>query len=163
MFRRIVATFVIVGFLAGQWAAVPHAHAGASQAPRHAHSTTPHVHLSWFCGDCPGHEHSHCGHDHGDCTHEHHESSPVPSVSFGSGNDHDADALYLPTGTPSAGSSDRGNAGSFKSRVTKAWLAAFVILNCSVADLGQVNFRRHPPETRAPNCALYLVQRTLRI
>ena len=161
MFRRFLTIFVIVGFLAGQWAAVPHAHAGASQAPGHVHSAAPHLHLSWFFADGHPHEHSHSGHDHGDC--DHHEPIPVPTNSWGDGENHDADAFYLPTGTPLAGSSDRGRVASWEWQATQALPAVFAISDSRAADRGQVNFRRYPPETRARQCALYLELRTLRI
>jgi hypothetical protein len=163
MFRRFVATFVIVGLCASQWAAIPHAHRTMGQGQARAHAGTPHLHLSWFHTEPAAHEHGHSGHDHGHFHHKHPEPSPTPSESLVDGSDHDADALYFPAGTSSFSSSDRGSVASFKSQVTKAVTTGFVISAGNAADSAHVNFRQHPPETRARNCALFLELRILRI
>lgn len=160
MFRRCISTFVIVGLFASQWAAIPHAHGGMEHGS--GHSSTPHLHLSWFRADRVAHEHSHGGHDHGHSHHKHPDTSPAPSDSLADGSDHDADALYLSAGTPSSGSSDRGSS-SFKSQVTQTLATVFAISAGNAAYSAQVNFRQHPPEARARDCALFLELRTLRI
>lgn len=156
MFRRIVAIFVIVGFIASQWLALPHAHGATAHASEHSHSTAPHIHLSWFC---EGHPHEH-GHPHGNCDHEHDESGTAPASSFVDGLDHDADAFYLSSETSHPGSNNRDSHSSLD--VTKVLLAVATISD-NAAELGLVTYRQYPPEFRAPNCALYLQLRTLRI
>ena len=160
MFRRIVAIFVVVGFIAGQWLAIPHSHGAATRILGHSHSSSPHIHLSWFFGDCHAHEHAHHGHGHGKCGPEHRESSPL-SPAVADGTDHDSDALYISIGNSSVGSPTRGGHSSVTT--AKSLLVLTPVLVTSSKVLGLESGRLHPPEVRAPNCALYLTLRTLRI
>src|SRR5882724_3954977 len=82
MFRSLVSIAVLLGFVAGQLAALPHAHAFASLAEQRQHDARPHVHV--------GHSHGH--------EHDHHHDSPSgeQEVPNDRSDGHDADALYLP-------------------------------------------------------------------
>ena len=164
MLRRFVAIIVTVGFSTSQWVALPRAHGAMPQGMEHSHSTTPHLHLSWFHEGTHAHGHSHGGHHHVHHDHQHSEPDQIPDSSLVNGEDHDTDALYLPTGTSSgATSTDRVGAASFKWQLTKALLEVFAISDLATADSGQVKSQRYAPDARAPNCALYLQLRTLRI
>ncbi len=147
MFRRIISTFVLLGFLGGQSAAIPHAHGGSEPS---GHDSTPHIHI----GHCHHHCHSHCGHKHS------HRSEKPAGNSFKSSNDHDTDAIYLPHGTSSV---IRSAEGSQSLQLLTALLPASVVVDHVATDAAQVGFRQHLGETCAPNCALYLELRALRI
>jgi len=163
MFRRLLAIFVVIGFSTSQWAALPHAHGPMSQAAEHNHAATPHLHLSWLHEDAHAHRHSHGGHYHIHRDHRHSEPGQIPVSLLMNGDDHDADAVYLPTGAPSVASADRASAISFKLQLTQALPILFAISDLATADSGQDKFQRYSPDARAPNCALYLQLRTLRI
>lgn len=60
-FRRCVYLFAIVGMLAGQVAAVPHAHGGLTSDEQREHDATPHFHRH---GAHPRHDHARDGHHH---------------------------------------------------------------------------------------------------
>lgn len=160
MFRRIVAIFVTVGFISGQWLAVPHAHGEATQDSGHRHSTSPHVHLSWFSADSTAHEHAHHGHDHGDCQHGPKETRR-PAVAAVVGTNHDADALYVSVSDSILGSA--AGDGYLSLTMAKALPALALIPVGGDSPLGFGSCRQEMPEFRAPNCALYLQLRTLRI
>lgn len=88
--QRVISSLALLGYLASQLAAVPHAHAGvdASNHPR------LHLHLSES-------EYSHHhGHSHGAGHHHHHEATPKSSLTaveapLGQPGSHDDDAIYL--------------------------------------------------------------------
>src|SRR4051794_40042770 len=91
MLRRSVSIIVMLGFVIGQMAAFPHAHAANGEP--FDHDTRPHIHLAWFehVGDC---------HNDGDAHHHDHDGdrsqpdSPDANIDH---DDHDSDAVYLPT------------------------------------------------------------------
>src|SRR5688572_8979386 len=66
MLRPWISSLVIMGFVASQLAAAPHAHRGISQEEQQQHDATPHFHYSWVC-----HDHSEHGHSHGGDSHQH--------------------------------------------------------------------------------------------
>lgn len=163
MFRRIVSTCVLIGFIAGQWAAVPHTHAHETDA-EHGHSC-PHVHLSWFGGST--HEHVHV---HGSgAAHHHHaavsseDSAGTPKAPSANGDDHDEDAVYLPGEVPRAASR------SVDQSLTLKWQAAQMALVAYDTGLvGDFSLTRCIQSSRAPDemysgCALYIALRALRI
>jgi len=92
MLRRYTSILCLVSYIAGQLAAVPHAHGGNVSEPSD-HGARPHIHISWF-----GHSHSH---DDGDTHHGHQHdvdrSKSISSDSDTSSNDHDSTAVYLPS------------------------------------------------------------------
>jgi hypothetical protein len=142
MFRSCVSLLVLFGFTANQWAAIPHAHAGSQPT---GHDATPHIHL---------HTHSHGGH-----THSHRQHRPVGSSIEGTDN-HDADAIYLPTLTPPT---VRGGDGWLALEFVTAMVPNSVAANSIGTGVGQSNLGPIPLEMCAPNCALYLTLRALRI
>jgi hypothetical protein len=93
MFRRSTSTLLIVIYVAGQLAAVPHAHGGNVGASSE-HDSRPHVHVSWF-GHSHDDGHTHDHHHHYDVSHS---STDFSEWSSGS-NDHDSNAVYLPNET----------------------------------------------------------------
>ncbi len=144
MFRRILSTFAIVGFIASQWAAMPHAHGGSEGA---AHSAVPHVHTSSH-----SHRHGH-GHHHHHPTHHKHRPS---GDGVQDGTDHDADAIYLPTATPTV---NRGGDIFLN-------LQAFILLlPADFSTTGEMTHILGPDLSQEcePSCARYLQLRALRI
>src|SRR4051812_7308726 len=89
MLRRIISIIVMLGFVTGQMAAFPHAHAANGEP--FDHDARPHIHLSWFehVGDC--HDDGHAHHHDGGHSQPH---SPDANIDH---DDHDTDAVYLPT------------------------------------------------------------------
>jgi len=148
MFRSLVTIAVLLGFVAGQLAAVPHAHAFASLAEQRQHEARSHVHL--------GHRHTH-GHGH---HHDGHDDAPVVPDR---GNSHDTDAIYLPPShLPATGSVAVGKAGQDHRFQSGHWVST--LISRAFQDkpiVGTVPW--HPPDTGASSCALYLKLRTLRI
>jgi hypothetical protein len=88
MFRKGLSLIVMLGFVLGQMAALPHAHA-ASSTPAN-HDSRPHIHVPCFAAN--GHSHDEGHHHHADGSHHH---SPVCDHEK-QGHDHDSDAVYLP-------------------------------------------------------------------
>ncbi|HUE74253.1 MAG TPA: hypothetical protein VMP01_25455 [Pirellulaceae bacterium] len=145
MFRRCVAAFVLLGFLAGQLAMVPHAHAAGSPDAQRQHSTRPHFHVGGHA-----HDHSHAppaG-----------ERSPLDWISA-PGHDHDADAIYL-----SDGNSTLGTARDERVAITTIVLSAD-LLTGSWQPLAQQDLAVpfHPPDPFPAGRKLFLTLRTLRI
>ena len=91
MLRILLTSCTLAGLFVAQWAALPHGHAGAD-VPRDQHAATPHVHLS----DADD------GH-HGQAQSRHGSPEGLAAVSTGGGvtaesaNDHDEDAVFLPS------------------------------------------------------------------
>lgn len=145
MFRRYISLLLLLGIFASQVASIPHAHsvAGAGE-----HDDRSHVHLAWFCH---GHEHSGVDYD---------RSKTAPGRSIEHDGDHDADAIYLAM-NPVPGR-------AFGRELTAAKVAPFGPLPIAVpsglpfGDLPAVTWCKSLP-LRAPDCALYLALRALRI
>lgn len=146
MVRRSISLLLLLGVVANQLASIPHGHDthGANE-----HDARPHVHLAWFWH----------GHDHADHRHEH----SGPQACGGSvrhDNDHDADAIYLAIsfGLTRAAANDFG-------AVRIAPIAALSVALPSCLPFGDRSTAAwaelHP--LRAPDCALYLALRALRI
>jgi hypothetical protein len=169
MLRRYVSLVVIVGFLAGQLAVMPHAHGTGSASDQQKHAATPHFHGKWF--GHAGHDH---GHSHRGYTHSHHrqrnEGRTTPSIDDSraqllgvglSGADHDADAVFLPA---QAGPVLRT---SHLDQAASAWqLAALAVLPAWLGDcqtrLG-IRTPWHPPDEVLDASGSYLILRNLRI
>lgn len=100
MFRKCLNSLLILGYLASQLAAIPHAHGEMTAAEQQAHAATPHFHCHGM-----GHSHTHsheCQHDHQGPTKPGKDDDQRPTsitVSTDSGFNHDADAVFLPSGT----------------------------------------------------------------
>ena len=88
MFRKGVSIVVLLGFVAGQVAAMPHAHGDCTL--RDDHDSRPHAHT--LCVGEAGHRHAH-HHDVADTRMTH--SHPPVSQAIGEQDDHDSDAVYL--------------------------------------------------------------------
>jgi hypothetical protein len=157
MLRRSLSMLVMLGYLAGQLAAVPHAHA---DDPAHEHQLAlPHIHLADLGGVAHGHKHGH-GHVH---RHEapasQREGASHHDRLQGSG-DHDEDAIYLPT--PAYGSAISG-ADQVKVLATPAFLH-FVANTSFLGALAADHAALHrPPCEQASACTFCLSMRALRI
>jgi len=143
MLRRCISLLLVIGFIAGQLAPVPHAH-GAGDAA--VHDARPHVHLAWFC-----HDHEHEQHDHG------HQTAPPRSLYPGC--DHDSDAVYFDSNPI-----PNRIAGPDLAKVTSEPIAPLylAVSTCTPTDRPSAMWA-HTPSLRAPDCALYLTLRALRI
>jgi hypothetical protein len=145
-----------LGFVAGQLAAIPHAHAFATLAEQRQHDERPHVH---FGSHSHGHGHSHGGHSH---SHSEEPKAPVhsdhsPSAGQSLVVDHEADAIYLPSGITALNTikqqrTDRGAGATITA-------AACPILQAH----RQASAPNRPPDTPSPNAKLFLTLRQLRI
>ena len=149
MFRRCVSLLVLLGFIAGQLATVPHAHGANCHSGGHEHDSRLHFHLG-------GHDHPH-RHDQGG---RHGavpgESFPVPGGSTGK-QDHDADAIYLADGAAialAAGHESAGGAATFVSAEVPGKVWQFD---------GGAAAPFHPPDSLPAVGKLFLTLRTLRI
>lgn len=150
---------VMVGYLAGQLAAVPHAHA---DDPRHDHHIAqPHIHVA--TASTPSHEHEH-GHRHG---HIHHHAAPAADRDcscnadhISSATDHEADAIYLPAciSTTVTNGVDQGKLLASPSLLHFVDAAAFG----DAFTANHVALLRLPREL-APGCNFCLTLRALRI
>lgn len=150
---------VMVGYLAGQLAAVPHTHA---DDPRHEHhSAQPHIHVA--TASSASHEHEH-GLKHG---HIHHHAAPAAdrdcschTDNISRVTDHEADAIYLPLSVSTTVTS-----GVDQSKLlTSPALLHFV----DAAAFGDSFTAYHAavlrlPGERTPGCNFCLTLRALRI
>jgi hypothetical protein len=155
MFRRVVSLLVLFGFIAGQLAAVPHAHGGLSPAEQREHDARPHVHVG-------SHSHNH-GHSHGEHSHSHTSTSKSPNAAEQSparGMDprveHEADAVYLPCGVsrPGATEDQRTLTGAIPMIATN--VALQLTLPAASAPV-------HHPHVQSPGTKVFLKLRNLRI
>lgn len=152
MFRRGVALAVMLGYVAGQLAAVPHAHAEGHHLDHH--SSQPHVHLSWFGS-------AHDDHDDDpavDYYQEHSLTHALGSVR----HDHDDDAIYLSPVVVT------GLTGSESLLSTLTWQSANGWLGHSTAsepvfEVPLMALHERPPRLTGEHCALFLKLRSLRI
>jgi hypothetical protein len=152
MFRRIVSIFAIIGFVAGQLAAMPHAHAGMTMAGQAQHDATPHVH----CHGGHSHSHSH-GHVHSHVA-EREAPSVLPAFDVSEGS-HDDDAVYLPGKMNSAPSAKNASAKA----ATDASLVAYLHTSAINWPKPFTLDRWHPPDSALDLSGLYLTLRNLRI
>lgn len=97
MFRRIISSLALAGFLVSHLAAFPHTHAAVTAD----HGAKPHLHLG---GHAHAHGHAH-PHDHESLTPEDEELPVDGQIS----QDHDRDALYLANSGPANSLSGSGS------------------------------------------------------
>jgi len=164
MLRRGFSIVLIFGYLAGQLAAVPHAHAhahgqGGENQPRD-HNARPHIHVSWFSHF----DHSHDDHSHDDEHTHHHEcggshSHPAVSDSNAGHDDHDNDAVYLPSDT---GVSLASNSVALPDSHQVISMLAIAAIPSSLA-ISESWAVANSPDKCSPGRPLYLALRALRI
>jgi hypothetical protein len=154
MFRRAVSLIVMLGFVAGQMAAIPHAH-GQDHLDLD-HDSRPHIHVSW---------HEHVGHSQGDDEHAHHhpgKESHSPSTQSETDlnqDGHDSDAAYLPAGAdnslPSTSVPSPENPQVNCTLAVAPVHTTIAVTHCSVA--------AYLPSESSSSYPLYLELRSLRI
>ena len=170
MIRRGISTFVLLGYLAGQLAMAPHAHAGG--AGHDASTWQPHIHLSKSGGDGPCcHHHSHC--HHGDDHHHAHQdhclegcsqSDAAPRVkTLNTSSDHDADAVYVASCEQTAPRNEQSTFTDLDAASQQAAALVNAIDGIAGVPLGGTAVDQATACASAPPCALYLTLRTLRI
>jgi hypothetical protein len=158
MFRRGVSICVMLGYLAGQSATVPHAHLNGSH---HDHDACePHIHLSWLGGS-----HHHCEHHDGDSfavVTDQIQLALDTLIVRGTAEDHDDDAVYVPGGLTAGATTDEHPIGSPEWQPTIAMhsFGAMVDLSVNVR-----SFAAHlrPPDLIGHDCARFLKLSKLRI
>jgi hypothetical protein len=154
MFRRGVSILVMLGYLAGQSAAVPHAHPSGSQRDHDA--CEPHFHLAWF-GD--HHHREHYDRDNAMATLGHDHLSG--SIDRSAAEDHDDDAIYAPSGVTAGATTDKSPIDILEWQEPSALHSSVIVaLSLDVRSLG-THFR--PPDSTGQGCALFLKLLTLRI
>lgn len=156
MLRRVLSLLVIAGLLAGQLAAVPHAHAGLTAEQQREHDANPHVHC---------HASHHHGHDHACCDHGHQHGrskrEPGQPLPDGFNNlEHDASAVDVAELAKVAPFG--GNASPDWSHITSDVILAFDTE--SVVGLSDASSRlRRPPDILLDGSDTFLKLRNLRI
>lgn len=159
MYRRCISSLLLVAYVAGQWAVMPHAHGDESATLSQKHSSRPHVHLGTVRHDHASHHHDH--------PHSHGKSAVGQVLKLAAGqcvitdpHDHDADAVYLAS---SVNSITVGKVGSQTLNVARpAMHLNWMVL---AAELDQPTFGEnwHPPAFRIAGCDFILALRALRI
>ena len=158
MFRRCVSILVMLGYLAGQSAAVPHAHAGGSQ---HDHDACePHIHLSWF-GDHHRH-HEHHDRDNFAAAPDHEDLALHVGFVRGTAADHDDEAVYVPSGLTAGATTDENTTGPLKWQMPTELYSFAAVIGVSF-DAASFGAHLRPPDSTGQDCALYLKLWTLRI
>jgi hypothetical protein len=164
MFRRCLTAVLVMGYLACQMAAVPHAH--AFQAADH--DLRAHVHLNWFVGF---HEETSTAtrkstNDHGHSRHGGHrglsqdEQPTNPVLANHDESDHDATCIYVPHDEHvSASAMSSFPACLDLTTAFASWDASAVL--CSHAT--PAAHHAPPEDLLVGGCALILRLRTLRI
>lgn len=167
MFRRGISSLLVVGYVAMQMAAAPHAHPAD---PFHLdHSTAPHIHVSWFGGVDHGDRPHHHGHHHSHDRHGHHHChAPYPNAPPDgtarvevAADGHKGDAIYLPTGTSAGHSTDTLQ----RMMPTDKALISFDADDLTPPALGPLTLAARHAQLRpsGSRCALFLELRTLRV
>lgn len=163
MFRRTVSLLIIVGMLASQLAAVPHAHGATSEEAKRKHDATPHFHWFGHCSNCKSHSHDHGKHCH---QHEHPTSEDRPterkeSQPVGDTMDHNADAIYVVGGTTLTVGSATQQAAVQSVLAALQMPIATSIVAVEVVIPAERTWR--PPDQVLDDSDAYLTLRTLRI
>lgn len=158
MIRRCVNIAVMIGFLANQLAAAPHAHDEGSLHDHH--SSQPHLHLSWFGGS--HHHHEHCHHGDPATNHHHDHLLTHTTLSRGAADDHDDDAIYLSPVVATASSGNDHHIGWLKWQTANVW-QTLATVSKPVIEVPSFAFRERPPDLAGEHCALFLKLQTLRI
>jgi hypothetical protein len=162
MFRRCVCILVLLGFIAGQLAVVPHAHGGYSPEEQRQHDARPHVHVG-FCGHSHEHNHSHDGHSH---SHPTDKAAPASVEQLSNGGcgpcvEHDADAIYLPCGASSPATVKDQRTASSAELIHSADTASCA--TCLLPNPRNASAPIHPPNGHSSGAKLFLTLRNLRI
>lgn len=163
MIRRGIATIVLFGYLAGQLAVVPHAHAGA--VGHDGHGWRPHVHVSTPDAQHHhhGHKHSHHGHYHGQGGHHHADESELDGHSVLHADfDHDADAVYVLSVTQATSRTERTSGVDAEYSLPQQNSASIALGFVFPTADSLIGIHR-APDTSGCHCALYLSLRNLRI
>jgi len=165
MFRRCITSLVLLGFNVSQLAAAPHLHGSVSPDEQHRHDAHPHIHLGFG-----GHPHARSEHHaplgpgdgiNGDGINGDGINGDGINRDVRSGNEHDADAIYLPgAGAPALGS-DRSQALQQGDLASPDRFGAQSISD--VNDKASKAFPWRPPDDDPPACPVFLKLRTLRI
>jgi hypothetical protein len=92
MARRSTTSLIIVTYIAGQLAMVPHSHGAVGISQSSDHNASPHIHVSWFDRVDHSHDDGHSHHHEHGSHHSHRTTSDADTVPV----DHDSDAVYLP-------------------------------------------------------------------
>jgi hypothetical protein len=164
MIRRGVSLLVIAGLIAGQLAAIPHAHGAMTPEEQSEHNAVPHFHVTRSDHADHGQSHHGHGHSHSAKGHEEAKRSSKPSNASPSGTgrgEHDANAVYL---APHARAlSVQSHKAAAASTLQLAKLTPLAI--CPTASQAKAsNFRHwHPPDAVQDASGCYLTLRNLRI
>jgi hypothetical protein len=146
MIRRVMAFLAVLGYVAGQLAAAPHAHGSVSGR----HDARPHIHLSLF-----GRNHHHHRHD---CCYARSDLTGARS----SQSDHDDDAVYLQVVVSGAPQASFSQVKLWEWSTLVSWLPP-VTASASRA-FALFSERCEPcPNSTGEHCALFLTLQTLRI
>jgi hypothetical protein len=154
MFRRGVSLLVALGYMAGQLAAVPHAH--AEDIDHAHHSAKPHIHFSGIGDDHPHHHHNHQHHHHGQVV------SDTDQRAAGLGCDHDGDAVYLQSVVAGGPSVDPSHIDLLPSQLPGSG-APGKVAALPIACVLSFAWRQSRSELTGGHCALFLTLQTLRI
>jgi hypothetical protein len=158
MFRRGVSILVMLGYLAGQSAAVPHAHASGSQRDHDA--CEPHIHLAWFGEHHHHHHREHYGRDNAVAA----LGNDYLAVGFdrGATEDHDDDAIYVPSGLTAGATNMAYPTGFPELQAPKALLSCDEVVGL-ILNITTFGVHLRPPDSIGQGCALFLRLLTLRI
>ena len=154
MLRRTATALLMMVYVAGQLAMVPHLHAQNMAGSTPDHGERPHVHL--------GHGHHDHDHHHGAAHHGHSHNSQVVSTdqtTIASGN-HDQDALYFPDEVGPSTAAKIGNSADFVDAVLLLSIDALATTPQPLQSLAAGNDSNEYRPTPRP---LYLTLRALRI
>ena len=150
MFRRVVASLLVLGYIAGQLASLPHAHAAWDAE----HENLAHLHSGWFTSWFSKDGHSHgCGH------HSHVEKIATAAATLSQQQGHEHDCILLPDPVDSAPDG--------KNLTATAELGHCAAIFATSSELVLPSERRvcdvYPLDELASPLALYLALRNLRI
>ena len=145
MFQRCVVACLLVGYLAGQLAAVPHEHEHAH------HDDRAHAHIGWLMPACGVAAHEHADNQ----GHNHSHRSPADSGE----SEHDSDLVYL----PDAEVANIGKVVALDPATDAAICSAMVSSDCPNVAIRKADLRSVPPAEAFAGCDLFLKLRTLRI
>ena len=150
MSKRVISILTLAGYIA-TLAAVPH---GAGNDTQHA--SRAHFHLTWL--EHSGHADA-CEHVHSHAHHLPDGDSTLP-VARSVHQDHDSDAIYLPSGIGAFVTPTNLNAACDTVQAS----APFAPIHAALCIKPPPSIGSSPPShDSAPNCALYLILRALRI
>lgn len=142
MICRALALLTVLGYIAGQLAAAPHAHGSAPEN----HDARPHFHLSGYGGD----------------HHDHHGEQSDQRGAHGDQSSHDDDAVYLQVVVP--GSPDAGphRIDLLRCSMLHWWVASTAAAPSPAIALTTAWYEPRPNAT-GEHCALFLTLQSLRI